>query len=264
LVVAAYEGTPRAAADLLKARRSPGYLDAYASEPLVTVRIGTHAGGEPLFDRALDSVLRQSYTNWEAIVVCDGRDEPVAKRISALGDRRIRCIQRPRNGPYPRQPRARWLVAGAHPFNEAVALARGSWIAPIDDDDEWTSDHLEVLLAAGRETRAEVVFGVGRAVVGNEAETYFGRWPPSEGDFGFQAAIHHAGLTHFLYDANSHLLDEPADWNLARRMLEAGVRFEFVEKIVTVYYIDESASSIGWWRERFRERGPFSAASAAS
>jgi hypothetical protein len=47
-------------------------------------------------------------------------------------------------------------------------------------------------------------------------------------------------------------------------MLEAGVRFEFVEQIVTVYYIPDNASSIGWWRERIRERGPFSAGSAAS
>jgi glycosyltransferase involved in cell wall biosynthesis len=198
------------------------------------------------------------------IVVCDGSDESTAERIASLGDARIRCVQRPRNGPYPDEQRARWLVAGAHPFNEGFALARGSWIAPIDQDDEWTSNHLDVLLASGRRTHAEVVYGVARSVVANGGETYFGGWPPALGDFGFQAAIHHAALTDFLYDANAYLLDEPADWNVARRMLEAGVRFEFVEQLVTTYYIDEDAPGVNWWRDRLRERGRFSEAADAS
>jgi glycosyltransferase involved in cell wall biosynthesis len=148
-------------------------------------------------------------------------------------------------------------VAGAHPFNEGFAFAKGAWIAPIDQDDEWTDDHLEVLLAAAKDTEAEVAYGIARAIVSLAGETYFGTWPPGLGDFGFQAAIHHSCLTAFLYDANAHLVGEPADWNLARRMLEAGVRFEFVERIVTTYYVEEHAPGIGWWRDRVNERGRF-------
>lgn len=257
LLVRAYEDTPRAATELLRARRDATYADAFAPRPLVTVRIGTYAGEETLFQRALSSMRRQSYTNWEAIVVCDGREEQTASRIASLEDSRIRCVQRPRNGPYPADAPARWQVAGSHPFNEGFAFARGAWIAPIDQDDEWTDDHLEVLLDTALQTRAEVVYGVAQAIVANDGETYFGTWPPVAGDFGFQAAIYHAGLTAFLYDANAHLIGEPADWNLARRMLEAGVRFEFLEQIVTRYYIEDNASTITWWRERLRERGSY-------
>jgi glycosyltransferase involved in cell wall biosynthesis len=226
----------------------------------VTVRIGTHAGGDALFERALGSVRRQSYPNWEAIVVCDGREDTTAARVASLGDPRIRCFQRPRNGPYPTEARARWQVAGVHPFNEGFALARGAWIAPIDQDDEWTDDHLQVLISAARQTRAEVVYGVGRVIVSGDGETYFGSWPPALGDFGFQTAIHHASLTTFLYDANAHLADEPADWNLARRMLEAGVRFEFVEQVVTTYFVESNAPTLEWWQQRLNDRGSFSVA----
>lgn len=257
LVVRAYEDTPRAAREVLRARRDPSYGDAYGSDPLVTVRIGAYRGGDLLFDRALGSVLRQSYSNWEAVVVCDGRDEGTAQRIAALGDTRFKCVQRPRNGPYPDDPPDRWLVAGSHPFNQGVALARGAWIAPIDQDDEWTDDHLEVLLAAARSSGAELVYGVGRAVLEDGGETYFGAWPPTLGDFGFQTAIYHAGLATLLYDANSHLVGEPADWNLARRMLEAGVCFEFVEEIVTAYFVERSERGFDWWKARERERGRF-------
>jgi glycosyltransferase involved in cell wall biosynthesis len=257
LVVRAYEGTQGAAAEVLRARRERSHGDAYGPDPLVTVRIGAYRGGERLFDRALASVLAQSHSNWEAIVVCDGRDEETAARIAALGDERIVCLQRPRNGPYPEHPPDRWLVAGVHPFNLGVAHARGAWIAPIDQDDEWAPDHLEILLEGAVRTGAEVVFGVGRVVLEDGGETFFGAWPPVLGDFGFQTAIYHAGLAALLYDANSYLVGEPADWNLARRMLEAGVSFEFVERIVTSYYVDEDERSFDWWKVRERERGAF-------
>jgi glycosyltransferase involved in cell wall biosynthesis len=257
LLVRAYEDTPRATADVLRARRDPSYGAAYAPDPLVTVRIGAYRGAEVLFERALASVLGQSYPNWEAIVVCDGREEETARRIEELGDSRVRCVQRPRNGPYPSEPQDRWHVAGTHPFNQAVALARGAWIAPIDQDDEWAADHLEVLLEAASRTGAELVYGVGRVALGDGSETYFGRWPATLGDFGFQTAIYHSGLAALLYDANSHLLGEPADWNLARRMLEAGVCFEFVERIVTTYFVDRDEPSFGGWKGRQQERGKF-------
>lgn len=257
LVAKAYENTPRAAADLLRARRDPAYDSAYEGDPLVTVRIGAYKGVETLFERALDSVLRQTYSNWEAIIVCDGRDDETASRVAALGDERVICVQRPRNGPYPSEAVPRWQVAGSHPFNHGVALANGAWIAPIDQDDEWTESHLAVLVRHAQTTRAELVFGATRVLVGDDAETFFGKWPPALADFGFQGAIYHGGLSFFTYDVNSHLLNEPADWNLARRMLEAGVCAEFVDQIVTTYYVDRGSREFDWWMRRCRDRGPY-------
>lgn len=257
LVVRAYEDTPRAAADLLAARRDAGYRDPYGDGALVSVRIGAYMGGDPLFERALASVRTQTYENWEVVIVADGRDEETARRVAAFGDDRIRYAERPRNGPYPSRDQDRWMVAGTHPFNLGAALARGAWIAPIDQDDEWSPDHLEVLLARARESGAEVVFGAGRVLLEGGGETWFGAWPPALGDFGFQTAIYHAGLVTQLYDVNSYLVGEPADWNLARRMLEAGVQFEFVDRIVTTYYVGRNDNSFSWWRKRESERGAF-------
>ncbi len=257
LVARGYEDTQRAAGLVLDARRDAGYPDAFAAEPLVTARIGAYQGGDLLFERAIASVRAQTYPNWEVVIVCDGRDEETAARVAALGDHRIRCLQRPRNGPYPKEQEKRWLVAGCHPFNQAVALASGNWIAPLDQDDEWLPEHLEVLLDVARTSGAELVYGVSRVDLGDGSETWFGSWPPQRGDFGFQTAMYHAGLAPLLYDANSHLLDEPADWNLARRMLEAGVAFEFVERVVTTYHV--AIDHPGWagWKARQEATGAF-------
>ncbi len=255
LVVRAYEGTPTLAAQLLHRRRDPAWEQAYEPEPLVTVRIGTYHAGDLLFDRALRSVRAQTHTRWEAVVVCDGPEPETAARVAALGDARIRCVQRPRNGPYPEDEGPRWQAAGAYPFNEGAGLARGAWIAPLDDDDEWTDDHLEVLLARAQATRAELVYGQMRVRAADEGWTWFGTWPPRMGDFGFQAAIYHAGLADVLYDVNSHLAGEPGDWNLARRMLEAGVRFDFVARMVGTYHVAPGARGLPFWRARMAERG---------
>jgi glycosyltransferase involved in cell wall biosynthesis len=258
LVQRAYENPLGAAAEVLRARRDPSYADAYSPEPLVTARIGAYRGGEALIERALASVRAQTYENWEAIVVCDGREPETVAAIAALGDPRVRCVERSRNGPYPEERERRWQVAGCNPFNQGVALAGGAWIAPLDQDDEWRPDHLEVLLTSARESGAEVIFGVSRVDLGEEGETFFGGWPPRLGDFGFQAAIYHAGLSALLYDVNSHLVGEPADWNLARRMIEAGVAFEFVDRVVTTYFAspaDEAAW--GFWIRRREEVGAY-------
>lgn len=257
LTIRAYEQTPAHATRLLQLRRTPEWAEAYTERPLVSARLGAYHGGDVLFERAVRSVQNQTYDNWELVIVCDGPDEETAARVSALRDARIRCYQRSQNGPYPADRTARWWVAGTHPFNEATGHGAGSWTAPIDQDDEWAPDHLETLLAAARRSGAEVAYGVCRVNVGASGETYHGQWPPARGHFGFLSAIHHAGLVDFLYDVNAHLAGEPGDWNLTRRMLEAGVRFEFLPQIVATYYVEETAPSADWWREQVIKRGRF-------
>jgi glycosyltransferase involved in cell wall biosynthesis len=237
-------------------RATSEYLAAFEGDPLVTVRIGTYLGADSVVSRALASVRRQTYPHWEAIVVGDATPDDTGERIAALGDDRIRYVNRPFNGPYPERPEERWLVAGTHPFNEAAAMAAGAWIAPLDQDDEWTDDHLEQLLRAAQQQRVEVAYGVMRVVIeGADETTWFGAFPPRLTDFGFQAAIYHAGLRDFRYDTAAALVGEPGDWNLARRMMDAGVRFGFLGRVVGTYHVEAGARAAGWWSDRARERG---------
>ena len=110
--------------------------------------------------------------------------------------------------------------------------------SPIDDDDEFTDDHIEVLLNAARQRRAEVGYGdiLQRGADGGDADEILSSYPPQFGQFGFQAAIYHGLLRFFTYNTKSWLLGEPGDWNLARRMIETGVRFHHINRVVTQYY----------------------------
>jgi glycosyltransferase involved in cell wall biosynthesis len=240
LVARAYEMACDWPAKLEVARAQPDYAAAWEEpEPLVSVRIATYENAQVLCERTLASVCRQSYARWECIVVGDAVTDDTEARIAAIGDPRIRFVNLPFRGPYPDDALRRWRVAGTEPMNRGAREAAGRWVAPLDHDDEWEADHLEALLARARETRAELVYGklrVCHAADGRVLPNVVGAWPLQYGQFGFQGAIYHAGLRCFEVDPHARFAGEPGDWNLARRMWEAGVRFAFLDRIVTTYY----------------------------
>jgi len=242
--------------DLDPIRRLRSYEEAYVGTPLVSVCIATYQRARILCERTLPTVLRQTYTNWEAVIVGDACLDDTAARIAALGDPRLHFYNRPLNGPYPEDPRRRWLVAGTYPANEALARVRGCWIALMNDDDEWTDDHLAVLLAEAQRTHSELVYGRMRVQIhGTGQESSFGDWPPQLGEFGFQAAMYHGDLRGFQFDVDAHELDEPGDWNLARRMLATGVRAAFLPRVVGTYHLAANHSGQEWWSKRATREG---------
>jgi hypothetical protein len=240
LTARAYEHAQEWPAQLRRVREDPDYARAWEDpNPLISVRIATYQNAELLCERALASVLRQGYENWECIVVGDAEPDTTAERVETIGDPRIRFLNLPFRGPYPDDPVTRWKVAGIAAMNRGAREARGAWIAPLDHDDEWEDDHIEALLAHARSSRAELVYGklrVRDAASLRLVNNVVGAWPPVLGEFGLQGTIYHAGLRCFEMDPNARFADEPGDWNLARRLWEAGVRFAFLDQIVTTYY----------------------------
>lgn len=104
------------------------------TQPAVTVIIPTY-NRAPLLQRAIHSVLGQSFANLELIVVDDGSSDETDAVMAACGDPRVRYVrQDPRTG-----------VAAAR--NRGLREARGEFIAFLDSDDEWAADKLERQLA---------------------------------------------------------------------------------------------------------------------
>lgn len=226
---------------LWQLRASDAYEAAYAEdEPLISIPIPTYDNFRRLGDRALPSVLAQSYQNFEVVVVGDDAPPETAEVVASFGDPRLRFHNLPYRGPYPEDRTARWHVAGVPPWNTAVRMARGRWIAPLNDDDAFTPDHLELLLRAAREQRHEVVYGrIAQRGPAGDTEVLEGRFPPEWSHFNWQSAIYHAGLRFFELELAHALFDMPADWALCRRMLRAGVRFGMVDDVVVEWFPSE-------------------------
>ena len=233
---------------LLAARATEEYERALDDpEPLVTIRIPTYVRSELLVERALPSIVGQTYQNFEVIVVGDGCSDDTAQRIEAFGDPRVRFVNLPFRYPYPEDPEQRWLVAGAPGANVGAELAAGSWLALLNDDDEFEPHHLECLLDTARSTRSEMVYGniLMRAPRPSD-DQILARYPPKIGWFNFQAAIFMRALRHFEFSTNSWLVDEPSDWNLCRRMVEAGVRIGYVDRVVARWYPSRAFEPDRW------------------
>lgn len=225
---------------LEEVRATAAYEEAFtAAEPLITVPIATYKRPVALVETAIASVLRQTYQNFEIVVVSDGPSDETRQAVASVDDARIRYHELPAKTVMPKHRRNRWLVAGAAPKNEAVRLASGSWIAQLDDDDEFTPDHLATLLRLARQQRAELAYGM---TVQHNVNT--GRtariWsdPPVEGGFSFLGALYHRALGFLEYDEAGWLTDEPEDWRLVRRMLAIGVRHAATRDVVGTMHTD--------------------------
>ncbi|WGD38073.1 glycosyltransferase family 2 protein [Lysinibacter sp. HNR] len=219
-------------------RLSPEYESVFEDrEPLITVRIASYTKTEELIDVAIASVQRQTYENLEIVIVNDGPNEKTAQAIKKLGNKRIRYFELEQRSAYPENPHNRWMVAGSPGMNRAVELAQGDWIAPLDDDDAFTPDHLEKLLELAHTERAELAYGalIQKNVINGE-ENRIWSFPPSISQFSFQGAMYLKLMDFFRYDEQSWIVQEPGDWNLIRRMSLAGVKMAAIKDIVAVMY----------------------------
>ncbi len=96
---------------------------------MVSIIIPTHQRRD-LVLRAVESVKRQRFRDWELIVVDDGSEDGTCEAVARIGDDRIRCLRQPRRG-----------VSAAR--NRGIRLARYDWISFLDSDDSWRPRKLE-------------------------------------------------------------------------------------------------------------------------
>lgn len=110
------------------------------SGPAVSVYLPTR-NRAALLGRAIDSVLRQDYTDLELIVVDDASMDatPVVLEAAARRDSRVRVLRRDRVG------------GPAAARNMAIRSARGEFITGLDDDDRMLPGRVGALLAAYRD-----------------------------------------------------------------------------------------------------------------
>ena len=94
---------------------------------------------------AVESVLRQSFTNFELIVVDDCSTDATAAEVAEIADPRVRLIRHAEN---------RGASAAR---NTGIREARGPWVAFQDSDDEWLPLKLEKQMARLMAPGAEYV-----------------------------------------------------------------------------------------------------------
>jgi len=106
------------------------------SNPLISIVLPVFNAANYLLD-TVESILSQSYQNWELLIVDDCSSDGSWKLIQHLqkGDLRIQAIQLDSNSGGPALPR-----------NTGIEKAKGDLLAFIDSDDVWHKDKLQIQL----------------------------------------------------------------------------------------------------------------------
>jgi len=90
---------------------------------------------EKYIERAIRSVLSQSFQNFELIIINDGSTDESEKIVAGIQDARLILINQANKGP-------------GSARNKGLKLAKSEYVAFLDADDEWSPDFLKTTLSA--------------------------------------------------------------------------------------------------------------------
>jgi len=233
--------------------------------PLISVYTPTYNRGELLIERAVTSVLAQTYTNFEYIIVGDGCTDLTESLIKQINDPRIIFYNmRKRKYRYPPTAFNHWLVGPVVAANQALSMVTGDWIARLDDDDSWTADHLEQLLGCAKGNNSEFVSGAaetlsseGQVEIKGGAHPAYNakRYLKVDSEFDPHGRVRIGAPSSWMYrsyldfmvyniDCWRKAYNKVNDTDLMERMYRMGVRFGFVKKAI-ISYVPRPGESVG-------------------
>ena len=99
-------------------------------EELVSIIMPSYNTGK-FIGEAINSVIDQTYINWELIIVDDCSSDNTDKIVKNIKDSRIVYLKNEKN------------MGAAVSRNRALREAKGKWIAFLDSDDLWKENKLE-------------------------------------------------------------------------------------------------------------------------
>jgi len=201
----------------------------------ISVIISTYNRPQML-QRAINSVLTQTFQDFEIIIVDDHSDNPPDIHIPEKDKDRVVPIRLPWNTGYQVRPK-----------NVGIICSRGNYIAYLDDDNVYLPNHLEVLYKAIIETNADVVYGdrVYKSTNPNE-KRFMGKmsFPFNLQQIDHANYVDTSDIMHTIQAINDIgfwdiFWERRADWLLMVKFGKAGKKIIHVPKTITEY----------WWHE---------------
>ena len=115
--------------------------------PLVTVIMPAY-NAESFIEEAIESVVNQTETSWELIVIDDCSKDSTRSRIRELSlrDSRIHLVENPEN------------MGVAKTRNRGLEMFRGEYVAFLDSDDYWRPQMLKKMVSRAEETGADIIY----------------------------------------------------------------------------------------------------------
>lgn len=197
-----------------------------AGEPLVSVVTPTWGRHDLLLDRCVPSVAAQSYGSVEHVIVSDGPDPALRERFTA---------QAPAGARFEELPGHQYSQWGHYARLRGIELAKGDYIAFLDDDNAYRPEHIGSLVTA-LEAQPDAGFAYSQIMMHQDGNRYVvGAPTPCCGGIDTSAMM-----------CRREALDAATwqwypgiptiDWDLAQRWMQAGLSWVFTAQITADYY----------------------------
>ncbi|HEX3740539.1 MAG TPA: glycosyltransferase [Terriglobales bacterium] len=119
-----------------------------AKHPLVSIITPTY-NHEPFIGACIDSVLAQSYADWEQVIVDDGSSDHTGEVAKSYDDLRIQYFHQSNKGPFEL----------ANTYKSALSHTKGELIAILEGDDFWPADKLQTQILAFEDPDVVLSYG---------------------------------------------------------------------------------------------------------
>ena len=116
--------------------------------PLVSI-ITPAFNHEKYIGPCIESVLKQTYQNWEQIIIDDGSTDRTAGVVRGFADGRVRYVHQENKG----------IEALAHTYNHALSMCKGELVAILEGDDMWPTNKLATLTSAFADEGVVLAYG---------------------------------------------------------------------------------------------------------
>jgi glycosyltransferase involved in cell wall biosynthesis len=205
------------------------------ANPRVSVVIPTYNRAH-LVSRSIQSVLSQTYQDFEVIVVDDGSTDNTSEAVNSIGDERVNYIRHDVN------------KGASASRNTGIRAARGELIGFLDSDDEWLPQKLQKQVDRFDIASPNVglVYG-GYVVIDDETKKAIGQVHPEKRGYVFKEVLKASHPPSPLTPLVKRecfekvgLFDEDIrfgeDWDMWLRIAEH-YEFDFVDEMVAKYHV---------------------------
>jgi glycosyltransferase involved in cell wall biosynthesis len=222
-------------------------MELLCKKPAVSVVIPTR-NRPRLVHRAVESVIKQTYSDLEIIVVIDGPDLETGNLLETIEDPRLRVVALEKS------------LGGAGTRNTGVTNSLGRWVAFLDDDDEWLPNKLERQLYVAEHSIHRYPIVSSRLIARSPNADFI--WPNTapyepiadylmqrkgmfQGDGLIQTSTILVSAELMRKCPFNEGLKKHQDWDwLIRAMAREGAGIDFVGDPLVVWYIEENRSAI--------------------
>lgn len=222
-------------------------------KPSVSVIMSTHNRADNFLPKAIESVIKQTYKDWELIIVDDCSTDNTKEVVLSYKEKdpRIRYIRLKKN-----------FGNDTKPKNIGIKHAKGEYLSFIDDDCQYRTEHLALLhLTLSKNPGLAFVYGDRYCIPTPEMMK-----PVEEGGEGLKPGVGtYSDFDPFLLMKKNYIdtsdvmcrtkdvveiggYDEKIrkfiDWNLWVRLAKTGKLFMRVPQMITDYYLHDQMKTV--------------------